>query len=511
MNIAVDVLSIRPDGSAGGATGYAIELIKGMALHNGIKVFVLCADWNIEYLSGILPDNVELRQMTGTRQGTGIAARGLAWLDDRRRRQVLKRDNIDILFCPFSAPTYRSDDVPTVSAILDIQHEFYPQFFSREELRARRNFYRDIVAGVERVVCISNYTKKTFCEKYGFPEERAETVYIAVQDRFTQEDEKILEKLQVDTEQYIVYSANFWEHKNHRMLLVAYEHYVRNGGRLKLVLTGNPLKEQKYYDDALDKMGIKDMVRITGYVTEQELYAILKHSKGIIYPSLFEGFGIPVVEAMQLNKLIACSNMTSLPEIGCSSIHYFDPRNPDDILKGIEYLDKKTINDEIISEYSRKLEEYKTDVMVDNYIKIFEDTIKNRDKYRYKVFVETVQGIYQDGWAGKRVVIRCKDKQGSSISIKVMKPAKPFIPMYMRIRNGETVKKYVLNAGHTYDFAIPVMSSESEIIFDFSYTWTPRHVMKIADDRHMSVHLDECCIIGTDGMRTSLLGAEDMI
>ena len=55
MNVAVDVLSIRPDGSAGGATGYAIELIKGMAKRKDIKVTVLCADWNIEYLSGILP------------------------------------------------------------------------------------------------------------------------------------------------------------------------------------------------------------------------------------------------------------------------------------------------------------------------------------------------------------------------------------------------------------------------------------------------------------------------
>ena len=148
MNVAVDVLSIRPDGSAGGATGYAIELIKGMAKRKDIKVTVLCADWNIEYLSDILPKKVTLRQMTGTTKETGIKIlnRGLAFLDDKHRRKVLQRDKIDVLFCPFSAPTYRDPDVPTVSAILDIQHEFYPQFFSKEELGARRNFYRDIVA-----------------------------------------------------------------------------------------------------------------------------------------------------------------------------------------------------------------------------------------------------------------------------------------------------------------------------------------------------------------------------
>lgn len=513
MNVAVDVLSIRPDGSAGGATGYAIELIKGMAKRKDIKVTVLCADWNIEYLSGILPQKVTLRQMTGNTKETGIKIlnRGLAFLDDKHRRKVLQRDKIDVLFCPFSAPTYRDPDVPTVSAILDIQHEFYPQFFSKEELGARRNFYRDIVANVERVVCISDYTKKTFCEKYGFPPEQAETVYIAVQERFAEEDKKILEKLNVTDNKYIVYSANFWEHKNHRMLLAAYAKYVRQGGTLKLVLTGNPLKEQQYYDDILKKMEISDMVKITGYVTESELFAILKHAKGIIYPSLFEGFGIPIVEAMQLNKLIACSNMTSLPEIGCDAIHYFDPRKPDDILSGIEFLDNTEISEEIISQYKIKLEDYKTDVMVEKYINIFDDTIKNRDKYKKHVFIERVQGIYQDNWTQRRVTIACKDKKGYKLVFKAEIPPILLIPMIVTVSDNNGSERHIIRRGKKLFIEKRLDDNEVEIVIKFSYTWLPRLVMEVKDNRRVSVHIEKCSLVGPNNEEDSLLNMEDKL
>lgn len=512
MNIAVDVLSIKPDGSAGGATGYAIELIKGLAKREGIKVTVLCADWNMEYLSKILPDNVVLRQMTGNRQITKIRIinKVFTFLDDRHRKKILKRDGIDLLFCPFSAPTFRSPDVPTVSTILDIQHEFYPQFFSKEELNARRNFYRNIVDGVERVVCISDYTKQTFCEKYGYPLERAETIYIAVQERFGEEDINILQKMNVKDNEYIVYSANFWEHKNHKRLLEAYAQYVHRGGRLKLVLTGNPLKEQQLYHDMLNRLEISDMVRITGYITEAELFAILKHAKGMIYPSLFEGFGIPVVEAMQLNKLIACSNMTSLPEIGCDAIYYFDPKSSEAILSGIEFLDKSQITDEIIAEYKNKLEEYKTDVMVDKYIDVFEDTIRNRKKYMYHVFVEGVQGIYEDGWAQRRVSIRCKDKQQYKLFFKAELPSALHIPMKVIVSDGTTSEQYSLKRGQQFMIERAVANRETEVVLTFSYSWSPRYVMKVKDDRRLTVKVSECSLIGSDNKKIFLPGAGNM-
>lgn len=511
MNIAVDVMSIRVDGSAGGATGFAIELIRGFAAREDVNVFVLCADWNIAYLGEILPKNVTLCQMTGKRFNCriGIVDRVLNYADSIMNKDILKKHHIDILFCPFSAATYRCDGIPTVSTILDIQHEYYPQFFSATELRTRKNFYRDIVENVEWVVCISDYTKKTFCEKYGFPIERANTIYIAVQNRFSEEDTSILKKLEVKKEEYLVFSANFWEHKNHKMLLIAYSMYVNNGGTLKLVLTGNPLEEQAFYDDMIKKLGLEGKVLITGYVSEKELYAILNNSKGIIYPSLFEGFGIPVVEAMHMHKLIASSNMTSLPEIGCEAIHYFDPRKPDEILKGIEYIDKNSMTEEIVSEYNSKLKEYEPEAMIQQYMNVFKDIIENKGKYSGGVCLqERVTGIYEDGWAGKKVVVRQSGRQGCKVRIKLNQPKYVRRIIKMMVVSGEKREQITLRRGKSIEHEIDITDENAKLEFVFSTAWKPRRGFKVVDDRALSVIVEDLRRIDKAGNSISLISEE---
>lgn len=379
MKIAVDVLSIRPDGSAGGATGFALELIKGFAAKQDIQVVVLCGDWNIEYLKECLPKNVRFCQVAGQSRYTGISIvdRIINWLNSKlQKKSILVRNKVDILYCPFSAATYEEKGIPTVSTILDIQHEYYPQFFEPEEMNHRRKFYLDIAKKVERVVCISDYTKKTFCEKYNFPEDKAQTVYIAIQNRFKEEDNTILDRLNIRGYTYITYPANFWEHKNHKLLLTAFGMYHVQDKDMKLVLTGNPLEQRKYFEDLLKAIGISENVIITGYLNNAELYSILKNAKGLIYPSLFEGFGIPIVEAMHLHKLIACSNLTSLPEIGCDEIYYFNPKRPDDIFEAICFLANNDMTEAMLLKYEEKLQEYKADKMIDSYIEIFEEVIK---------------------------------------------------------------------------------------------------------------------------------------
>lgn len=373
MNIAVDLISIKGDGSVGGATGVALELIKGFASREENVVVVLCAAWNIDYLKSVLPENIVYCQLQkdGLKSKLSMFNRWFWGVDKASANKVLQKHNIDILFCPFTAPTYRDNKIPTVCIIHDVQHEFYPEFFSANELRIRRNFYKEIVSHVENVVCVSEYTRKTFCEKYGFPKERAITIYNAVQKRLKKEDLNILDKLSLKENEYMVYSANFWKHKNHERLIKAFGEYVQAGGRLKLVLTGNPLGDNGYYSNLISEMGLCEQVIITGYLSEEELYSVLLRAKGFIYPSLFEGFGIPVIEAMYLNKLIACSNTTSLPEVGCDSICYFDPENIQEIVSGIRFIEENEMNDSIIEDYNINLKKYSRSNMINSYMLLF--------------------------------------------------------------------------------------------------------------------------------------------
>lgn len=500
MKIAVDVMSIREDGSAGGATGFAIELIKGFAARQGVQVVVLCADWNEALLRKCLPGNVDFCVMTGNRKYTGNA-RIDGFIEKVRNRikkeSILLAKKVDVLCCPFSAATFKEKEIPTVSTILDIQHEFYPQFFDPIELSHRRQFYQNIVKNVERVVCISDYTKDTFCEKYGYPKERASTIYIAIQNRFDKKDDSILTKLNIEKDKYIVYPANFWEHKNHKLLLNAFAMYAHENKELKLVLTGNPLTQTDYYNELLRAMKIDDRTVITGYITNEELYSILSGAKGLIYPSLFEGFGIPVVEAMHLNKLIASSNQTSLPEIGCSAICYFDPRRPDDILSGINYIANNEMNDEICAEYAQKLKDYETEKMIDAYLEVFREVID--DKLRCG-FDEELSGVYADSWSGKEILVKLNQKAGEKLKVRFSVPEFIKIDEKVKIEHNGIKKVVKVSCGDTVSLEEPVKNEYEEIKFTFSKTWSPKAVLKSEDERQLGVMVEEISV--TDNGKT---------
>ncbi|MDE7310464.1 MAG: glycosyltransferase family 4 protein [Eubacterium sp.] len=509
MRIAVDVLPIRPDGSAGGAAGFAVELIAGIAKVPGIEVLVLCGGWNRDYLQKILPGSVRLIQMEGNRTYTGIAPADRLIhkiLHCFHHRNTLKANHANILFCPFGAAVFKEQGIPAVSTILDIQHEFYPQFFDAGELEHRKKFYQNIVNRVERVACISDYTKETFCDTYGFDRSRAETIYIAIQNRFQKKDDSVLERLNITKNSYIVYPANFWEHKNHKLLLNAFSMYAAQHKHAKLVLTGNPLEQKQYYEKLLEQLGIREQVVITGYLSEEELYSILDGAKGLIYPSLFEGFGIPVVEAMHLHKLIACSNLTSLPEIGCRSIHYFNPKKPDEVCGGIAYLYAAEMTDEIRLDYDKKLKAYETGHMASAYVKLFQETVKDQSAY---VFQEGCSGIYQDGWSGGQVELFVKGKKGCTLEIQGTYPA--FAGKKARIvyRENAYRKKYTVLADRKFMIRETIQQDHASISFTIAKTWTPSAKLKNEDNRRLGVMVHGLIVEKADGTRISLETSAD--
>ena len=504
MKIAVDVLSIREDGSAGGATGFAIELIKGFAKRTNVQVMVLCGEWNIQLLKKILPGNVQFCQVAGNKKITGIS-----FIDTKLNQvltklysgNVLTKNNVDILYCPFSAATFAEKGVPTVSTILDIQHEFYPQFFTPQELQHRRRFYQDIVNKAAYVTCISDYTKETFCDKYGYPIDRAQTIYIAIQNRFEKEDDIILDKLSIRGQQYIIYPANFWEHKNHKLLLNAFAMYANENRDVKLVLTGNPLEQADYYNELLKQLKIDDLTVITGYVSNEELYSLLKNAKGLIYPSLFEGFGIPVVEAMYLNKLIACSNLTSLPEIGCNAIHYFNPKKPDEILEGIVFLAQNEISDSIVAEYQNKLKEYESEKMVDEYLQLFENVMSQKD---FLLFKEGISGIYPDGWSMKEINLALENKVSNKVVAEISLPGFVRKKMDIVICHNEKERKVLLSPGESMKIEEEIREEKVQIDFKVSNTWSPKQILKSEDARELGVFVESLTLVGQDGKVTDL-------
>lgn len=133
---------------------------------------------------------------------------------------------------------------------------------------------------------------------------------------------------------YLLYVGNQKPHKNVEGLVRAYAH-SRLGEDFDLLLTG---AVSRSVTDIAKRMGIVDQVKGLGLVPERHLPSLYRGAHALIMPSLYEGFGLPVIEAMACSTPVLCSNRTALPEVGGDAVHYFDPEDQESFVEGLRTL-----------------------------------------------------------------------------------------------------------------------------------------------------------------------------
>jgi glycosyltransferase involved in cell wall biosynthesis len=325
---AVDLLPLLPGGANGGAKVFTLNLLETMAAMAPDWTFVLVAG------EGVLD---ELRQLESANITVVKADR--KW-QIKPPKKLLGRA-IDVWFCPFTRPYFQHPDIPMVSIIYDLQYHFYPQFFSDAEARGRDQTFKIAASRAARLACISDFVRQTVLEYASLPPEKVRTVHICLPERLSvpadADIEAVLTRFTLKRGGYLIYPANFWPHKNHATLLTAFAlaakaHPDRD---LKLVLTGADTGLAPELRQAAKSMGIGERTLFTGYVSDDDLAALTAGSLALIFPSLFEGYGMPVAEAMSMGVPVLCSNVTSLPEVGGEAVVYFDPRKPEDVAAAI--------------------------------------------------------------------------------------------------------------------------------------------------------------------------------
>jgi len=401
--IAVDMTPVLPGGKNGGAKILAIELLKSfqkMAPEH--KFLLLTSSWNHDELA--ILDGFNMNRLCILKKpfpdmprfewiGKGRAKRVLLrfylklkqfYRSEVLREKPLKSNNVDLLFCPFTATTYAEPDIPVVSVILDLQHVMYPWFFSSTEVEVRNTFYKNLRKRADRIICISEYVRLTVLKFLNTKPEKTFTIPICIQNRFKKIKKNItgglLRNLGINKHPYIFYPANFWPHKNHKILLTAYGMYLNRNPyvRLDLVFTGGLDSLQAEVKAATKRMNLDTRVHFLGYLPEDQLYAVWQGCEFLIFPSLYEGFGIPLLEAMSLGKPIACSNGTSLPEVAGDAAVYFDPRKPQDIAESIEKIvSDPNLKADLVTRGHRRVKTYKQEDMALNYLKVLNSAIKD--------------------------------------------------------------------------------------------------------------------------------------
>jgi glycosyltransferase involved in cell wall biosynthesis len=293
-----------------------------------------------------------------------------------------------VLFCPFTAPTYAEPGIPVVSIVCDLQHKDYPQFFNNDEIYAREAFIGEVQRKADAIICISESTRQSVISHLKAEHDKTFTIHICIHSRLggydTSKVARHLRDLRIDGRPYMFYPANFWPHKNHHMLITAYGMYVSRypKSQVDLVFTGALDEAQHKLRDNIRRMGLEERIHFLGYLPEDQLTAVWHGCSFLVFPSLYEGFGIPVLEAMQFGKPVLCSNVTSLPEVAGDAALYFDPRKPEEIVQCMEKIvgNRKLCADLIKRGYER-LSYFQPEPMVRQYLQCIEDVMARQRQF----------------------------------------------------------------------------------------------------------------------------------
>ena len=275
----------------------------------------------------------------GDSDATRVLAMNAARLMPRRAARDLPAD-AQVVHHPVTIPIPTVAHLPTVTTVYDLQHHELPSLFSRAERAFRRWAYDGAARAAHVVLTTSDYSRERLIELTGVAPGRVETVHMGIDHtRFRPDPEPADERLRAGLglpDRYLVYPANLWPHKNHARLVAALGR--AQDPEIQLVLTGQDYGRRAQVESWARAAGVEDRVRHLGYVDQAQLPALLRGAEGMVFPSLYEGFGSPPLEAMACGCPVASSGRTSLAEVTGDAALRFEPESPESIAEAIDDL-----------------------------------------------------------------------------------------------------------------------------------------------------------------------------
>ena len=235
--------------------------------------------------------------------------------------------------------------IPSIFHPHDLQHVHLPDFFTVAERRHRDLWYRTLANQASLVSVTSEWGKRDLVENLGLPAGKIAVIPLAPalaaygSPLVDAERERLLGSLGI-VRPFALYPAQTWPHKNHLRLIGALRKLHDRGVIVDLMCTGAPNEHTVAVETAVGSAGLREHMRLLGYVSEHQLKALYASARCLIMPTLFEaagGFG-PVAEAFLAGVPVACSNVTSLPEQVGDAALLFDPLDEDAIAGALERL-----------------------------------------------------------------------------------------------------------------------------------------------------------------------------
>ncbi|MFH1509020.1 MAG: glycosyltransferase family 1 protein [bacterium] len=300
--------------------------------------------------------------------------------------RLLKKEKLDLVHFPhFNVPIlYKQPFVVTLHDLI-ITHfpsrratTLGPFFYFFKQL-AYRYVTRSAVKRAKKVITVSNYSKAEIVKHFKIPDTKIAVTYEAADKKCLQVNEefisKTLNKFGIKKD-YILYVGNAHPHKNLDRLIEAFKIICKKRNDLKLVLVG----KKDYFYSRLEEESIKNHsadfmknVKFPGFVTDRELAALYRQASLYVFPSLYEGFGLPPIEAMTCGIPVISANTSCLPEILGEAADYFDPYKTEEMAqKIIDLIDDEEKKCDLINKGFSLIKKYSWHNLAEKTLDIYE-------------------------------------------------------------------------------------------------------------------------------------------
>jgi glycosyltransferase involved in cell wall biosynthesis len=257
--------------------------------------------------------------------------------------RALKKYKADVFFSPDGYLSLKTD-TPQIGVIHDLNFEHFPEDISSSSARKYLKKYFPLFAKkAHHIITVSEYSKQDIVALYKVAKDKITVTHNGGSDAFkrlTNEEIEAVKLKFTEGEDYFVFVGSLHPRKNLNRLFAAFEKFkTETGSSTQLLIVGEKLWKDNRIEEDYNNNSFKAHIRFTGHLSLKDLTKAVGGAKYLVFPSYFEGFGIPIVEAMKAGTPVCCGNKTSLPEVAADAAVYFDPYDTLDIAKALQRID----------------------------------------------------------------------------------------------------------------------------------------------------------------------------
>jgi glycosyltransferase involved in cell wall biosynthesis len=355
LKIAINA-QLLPGNGAGGTECLLIGLVNALGRLDGPEQYLVVGPWeHPDWLKSYLGQNQSivrgpkapsLKRALGPLKPLLKKVRGASsWV---RKNGILLPwveqsngfyESLDCSVIHFPYQQFVTSGIPSVFHPHDLQHLHFPQFFPAIDVERREVTYRAACRAAHTIVVHSNWVKQDIVTQYKLQPRKVQVILapppVQAYAEPTAETLDLVRRTYKINSKFAFYPAVTWEHKNHLRLLDALALLHKRGIKIELICTGYQTDFFPRIQNKVSELQLNDQVRFLGMIPAEHLRAIYRLAHFTVFPTLFEGAGLPLVEAWTEGSPITCSAVTSLIELAEDGALLFDPNSVESIAEAV--------------------------------------------------------------------------------------------------------------------------------------------------------------------------------